>query len=150
MPSKEPALARSIASDDDLAPAPLDPSWIIEGTPVARARPLGISDDGTISASLWECTGGPARFEWHYGRDEIIHILEGEAELTSESGSVVTVRRGDMVWFPKGHIVHFYVPVYLKKVALFSSPVSSPRRLAQRIPFARRIVHRLRAARVPI
>jgi uncharacterized cupin superfamily protein len=150
MPSKEPALARSIASDDDLAPAPLDPTWIVEGTPLARARPLSLSDDGTISASLWDCSGGPARFEWHYGRDEIIHILEGEAELTSESGLVITIRRGDMVWFPAGHIVRWYVPEYVKKVALFSSPVSMPRRLAQRIPFARRVVHKLRASRFPI
>jgi uncharacterized cupin superfamily protein len=148
MPSKEPALAPSIASDDELVPAPLDPTWIVEGTPQARARPLALSDDGTIYASLWETSAG--RFDWHYGRDEIIHILEGEAELTSESGLVITIRRGDMVWFPAGHIVHWYVPEYIKKVALFSAPVSLPRRLAQRIPFARRVVHKLRASRFPI
>jgi len=142
---KAPVIARSIATADDLTPAPIDPSWIIEGAPQARSRPLSLATDGTIGASLWDCTAG--RFEWRYGGDELIHILEGEAELTSPSGAVTIVRRGDIVHFPSGQRVRWHIPAYVKKVAIQSDRVSLPRRLAQRVPLARRVVHMIRAAR---
>ena len=143
MPSREPVVARSVATVDDLSPAPLDPSWILEGTPVARARTLELPEDRTITAMLWDSSAG--RFDWHYGGDEIIHILAGEAELTFESGTVTTVRPGDMVYFPGAQVVRWHVPTYVRKVALYGARISPIRRLAHRIPFARRIVNIVRA-----
>ena len=145
MSSKEPGIAYAVAQDDDLHPRPIDPSWIIEGSPQARGRSLSLGPDGTISAELWECTAG--RFEWRYGVDEIVHILEGEAELTSSSGSVTVMRSGDVVHFASGSVVRWHIPRYIKKVALYSVQVSPLRRLAKRIPFARRVVLTLRAYR---
>ena len=148
MTSKEPAFARSVATYDDFSPAPIDPTWIIEGTPQARSRPLSLAVDGTIKAELWDCSAG--RFDWHYGSDELIHILEGGAELTSSRGSVTRIGPGDIVYFSPGQTVRWHVPEYVKKLALFSIRVSLPRRIAQRIPFARRIVHFVRASRAGV
>jgi uncharacterized cupin superfamily protein len=146
MPSHEPRIARTVATAESLAPAPINPSWIVEGMPEARSRTLSLLPDGTIVAVIWDCTAG--RFDWQYGGgDEIIHILEGEAELTSSEGSTTVVRPGDVVHFASGSVVRWHVPAYVKKLALYSTQVSLPRRLAQRIPMARRVVHMVRGAR---
>ncbi len=147
MPSKGPAVARSVIDDDDLAPAPINPAWIVEGEPVARARSVSVDQDGSVRVWLWECSAG--RFDWHYGStDETVHILQGEAELTTSDGSILAIRAGDVVHFPNDEIVRWHVPRYIKKVAFFSVHVAWPRRMAQRVPFARRIVHTLRRYRV--
>ena len=146
MPSREPFVVRSVASDDDLAPAPIDPSWIIEGTPQARSRRLALPDDGTVGVTLWECTAG--RFDWHYNADEFVEILAGEVEVTPPGGSPTMLRKGDVVWFPGGQIVRWHVPEYVKKMQLNSTKMSTVRELAHRVPFARRLVHGLRSARV--
>jgi len=143
MASTEPAVIRSLATDDDLAPAPLDPTWIVDGDPRPRSRALAVDRNRTISATLWDCTTG--RFNWHYGGDEIVEILAGEAELTFPTGVVTTIRAGDMIYFPGAQIVQWHVPTYLRKVTHYSSHTSLPRRLALRIPFARRVVQMLRA-----
>jgi uncharacterized protein len=146
MPSHEPAIARSVIDDDDLAPAPIDPAWIVEGAPVARARAVSVDQDGSIRVWLWECSAG--RFDWRYGKsDETVHILAGEAELTTSDGSTFMIRAGDVVHFPNGETIQWFVPRYIKKVAFFSSHVAWPRRMAQRVPFARRVVHTLRRYR---
>jgi hypothetical protein len=145
MAGKEPDVVRSVVTADDLAPDPMDPSWIIEGNPQARSRRLFLDPDRSISAILWDCTAG--RFDWHYGGDEIIQIVDGEAELTFPSGTVTTVKPGDVVYFPGAQIVRFNVPHYVRKVSLYSDRTSPLRQLAQKIPFARRIVHKVRASR---
>lgn len=146
MPLSEPTVTRSLATFEDLEPAPIDPSWILEGTPQARSRSLVLSSDRTIGAILWDCTAG--RFDWHYGTDEVIQILDGEAELTFPSGTVTVVRPGDMIYFPGAQIVRFNVPTYIRKIALYSSHNSLPVRLLRRVPFARRIFHLVRARSV--
>ena len=145
MPAKEPDVVRSVVTAGDLDPDPMDPSWILEGNPEARSRRLFLDPDRSISAILWDCTAG--RFDWHYGGDEIIQIVDGEAELTFPSGTVTTVKPGDIVYFPGAQIVRFNVPKYVRKVSLYSDRTSPIRQLVQKIPFARRIVHKVRASR---
>jgi uncharacterized cupin superfamily protein len=140
--STEPVIVHSFVTDAELDRAPIDPSWIIEGTPRARARSLSLGDHGTIRAFLWDCSAG--RFEWHYDHDEIIQILEGEAEITSQNGVRTPLRPGDMVSFPAAQIVVWHVPRYVRKVALFTVRISTLRKVARRVPFARRVVSIIR------
>jgi hypothetical protein len=42
----------------DLKPSPIEPSWIIEGNPEARSRPLSTSADGAATTLIWSCTEG--------------------------------------------------------------------------------------------
>src|SRR5262245_48637170 len=64
------------ASSTPLGPMEIPASQIISGAPVFRATAFGKSCDGSTESGLWECVG-PAEFEWRYGTDESIYILEG-------------------------------------------------------------------------
>ena len=44
-----------------LAPAPIEPGWIVEGRPEARATELARSGDGTSVVVAWSCTAGRFR-----------------------------------------------------------------------------------------
>ena len=76
-----PAVSFAAPADVELAPNPINPDWVIEGTPQARARLLAESADGTSSVMVWSCT--PGRFEWHYAVDE-----------TANPGSIPAVASG--------------------------------------------------------
>jgi uncharacterized cupin superfamily protein len=145
MPSKGPIVFPSIAADEDVVSAPIDPTWILDGTPEARARRLTLVDDSGLSATLWESNAG--RFEWHYGSDEMVHILDGEVEITPPDGPMFTARPGDVFFVPAGLVLRWHVRDHVKKIVI--NPVRIPllRRLATRIPFARQVVRRLRAGR---
>ena len=54
---------------------PINPAWITDGAPVARAAVLTESADGRMRSGIWDCTAG--RFEWHFAFDETVQILEG-------------------------------------------------------------------------
>jgi uncharacterized protein len=142
--SRAPIILRSIATDDDLSPRPIDATWLLEGTPVTRARGIPFSADASLYAWLWETTAG--RFEWHYAGDELVTILDGEAEITPATGEPFTVRRGDVVYFPGDQVMVWHVRVYVKKLAI-DAVRPSLRRMAARIPFARRVFLRLRGLR---
>src|ERR1700754_1592266 len=68
-----------------LDPMPIPSGWIVEGTPQARARELARSADGTAVVVAWSCTAG--RFNWHYGVDEMVHVISGEVFVTDERGT---------------------------------------------------------------
>jgi hypothetical protein len=58
-----------------LDPAPIEPSWIIEGAPEARTKELARSADGTAVVVDWSCTAG--QFHWHSSVDETLHVISG-------------------------------------------------------------------------
>jgi uncharacterized cupin superfamily protein len=68
-----PAVAFAAPADVELAPNPINPGWIIEGNPQARAKRLAESADGTSSVMAWSCT--PGRFEWHYAVENRAHYF---------------------------------------------------------------------------
>jgi hypothetical protein len=99
-------------SRSDLKPAPIDPTWILEGAPVARSVVLSASPDGTLTAGLWDCTAG--KFRWIYRVDETVTILEGEARVTDSTGTRI-LRAGSVAYFPRGLEAVWEVPHYVKK-----------------------------------
>jgi uncharacterized protein len=129
----------SIRSGTDLGewtPSPIQPSWILEGAPVARIQFLSESADGTASTWFWECTAG--RFNWFYSFDETLHILEGGFTLKDLLGG--TARRviaGDVVYFPKGAQAEWTVEKYVRKLAFcrtaLPSYLVSARNVARRV-----------------
>jgi len=108
----------------ELAPAPIDPDWILEGRPQARYAPLSRMTDGRTWVDLWDCTAG--RFYWHYACDETAHILEGEAVITDGDGKVWKVAAGDVVTFRQGSRAHWQVPTYVRKLAVMHRPLRPP------------------------
>jgi uncharacterized cupin superfamily protein len=94
---------------------PVNPGWVLEGTPVARIEHLSSSADGTASTYFWDCTAG--RFNWFYTFDETLHILEGSVTLKFPDGRSRHVTAGDVVFFPNGSNAEWTVDKYIRKLA---------------------------------
>ena len=105
----------------DLGPAPIEPNDVRDGQPVARSLRLSASPDGRLVSDLWDCTAG--RFDWIFGSDEIVKILEGEVHITDDTGAVVVLGAGDTAHFRRGAHTIWYVPSYVRKFAINRLPV---------------------------
>lgn len=103
-----------------LEPAPINPAWIREGQPVARATQIASSADGTSFTAVWDCTDGS--FDWQFSCDETVHILEGEVIVTEPGQAPRTLRVGDVALFPAGMTARWQVPVYVRKLAFCRQP----------------------------
>jgi uncharacterized cupin superfamily protein len=118
----------------ELQSAPIDPSWILSGTPTARNRVLFNSSDTSGWTMLWECTAG--EFRWQYRVDEIIHFLEGGVAITDESGVTTSYGPGDVACFRAGTAATWRIESYVRKLAFcqhqLPAPVDLPMRLWRR------------------
>jgi uncharacterized protein len=103
-------------ADIELAPNPINPDWIVEGRPQARAKRLAESADGTSSVVVWSCT--PGRFEWHYAVDETLQIISGEVFITDGIGGRHRLGPGDFAYFPAGSRSIWQVTEEVRKVAV--------------------------------
>ncbi len=110
----DPLILTSVTSID-LKPAPIEPSWITEGRPIATNAVLSRSTDGMATTIVWQCTEG--KFTWHYDFDETIHILEGSIVLASDSMKPTRYGPGDVVFFKKGAVANWHVEGHVKKLA---------------------------------
>lgn len=115
----------------DLVSHPIEPSWIREGNPVARAITLAESPDGQLTTGLWDCTAGV--FTWIYPLDEVVHILEGEVRVDDGSRTHHLVP-GSNCYFPTGLETVWTVEKYVKKMFVMRAPKRSRlRRLASAV-----------------
>ena len=97
----------------ELKPAPINPSWVISGSPICRANKFERAHDGSSFSGIWGCVG-PATFYWHYEVDESIYILEGSAEI-EYFGNKFLLRAGDSTHFTQGTRATWNVPEHVKK-----------------------------------
>ena len=114
------AIQTASAVTGELPAMPIEPSWILEGAPEARGTVLLQSADKLVSSGLWSCTAG--RFQWTFGWDEFVHVLEGEATITEEGGNTYTLKAGDSAHFPLGLKTEWHVPKYVRKVFTVRTP----------------------------
>jgi uncharacterized protein len=125
-----------------LQPDPIPREWILEGNPTARRRLLVGSSDGMASTHMWDCSAG--RFDWHYGSDEAIYVLEGMVVVEDAAGVQRRLGPGDTFLFPAGSQFHWTVPHYIRKLAFLHAPLSRKMRVVKRIyglfksPFTRK------------
>ncbi len=99
----------------DLELRPIEPSWIIEGNPVAQSCVLSQSADGLASTIVWECSEG--KFNWYYDFDETIMILEGSIVLESDTMSSTRYGPGDVIFFRDGAHARWHVEGRVRKLA---------------------------------
>ena len=99
----------------NLIPRPIEPSWIIEGNPLAQCGVLSQSSDGLASTMVWECSEG--KFNWYYDFDETILILEGSIVLESDTMPPTRYGPGDVVFFRDGAHARWHVEGRVKKLA---------------------------------
>jgi uncharacterized protein len=113
-------MSRALIETNDLAavkltPRPIEPSWIIEGNPVAQCCVLSKSADGLASTMVWECSEG--RFNWYYDFDETIMILEGSIVLESDTMPATRYSAGDVIFFRDGAHARWHVEGRVRKLA---------------------------------
>ncbi len=94
---------------------PIEPSWIIEGNPIAQSCVLSQSADGLASTIVWECSEG--RFNWYYDFDETILILEGSIVLESDGMRPTRYGPGDVIFFRDGAHARWHVEGRVRKLA---------------------------------
>jgi uncharacterized protein len=107
-----------------LFPSPIEPSWVIEGNPRARSCTLSRSTDEGGWTAVWECTEG--KFNWYYGLDETILILEGSIILENDSLPRTRYGVGDVILFRKGAHARWHVDNYVKKLAFGHNVTPAP------------------------
>ncbi|MDI6836475.1 MAG: cupin domain-containing protein [Rhizobiaceae bacterium] len=114
-----------------LKPAPINPDWIIRGTPMARVGDHSTSTDEASSTAVWDCTAG--EFRWYFGWDETVVIQEGEVHVTAEDGSERVLRAGDIAYFRGGTWATWRVDNYVRKIAFLRKPFPEPLAMLYRI-----------------
>ena len=115
---------------------PIDPAWILEGSPVARNKLIAESDDKMASTLMWDCTAG--RFNWYYGCDESICVVEGSVIIRDHLGITRNLIPGDSAFFPTGSSAEWTVNTYVRKIAIMRQPMPGP------VLKARRFYHQLK------
>jgi uncharacterized protein len=109
------------AAQVNLSPSPICASWVLEGNPIARNKLVSVSADGAARSYIWDCTAG--RFNWFYGADETIYVIEGGVVVKDASGVVRRLGAGDTFLFPAGARTEWHVENYIRKFAIIRSPL---------------------------
>lgn len=125
------SVVSSAPSNLDMQPSPIEPDWIISGTPHARMAQHSLSHDRASYTALWDCTAGT--FRWHFGWDETVHIVEGEVHVTADDGTVHILRAGDVAYFKAGSWATWRVDNYVRKVAFLRRPFPRPLAFVYRV-----------------
>lgn len=118
------AVVRVAPSSVDLRPSPIQPEWILGGTPKAWNKEVARSRDRMSQIIVWECSAGI--FTWHYSKDESLVVISGEAFVTTENGQELRLGPGDAAFFPAGTTCTWRVPGPLRKVAVMREPMWRP------------------------
>jgi uncharacterized protein len=123
-------LIEAAHSGGELVPAPIEPSWVIEGNPQARSRLLSTSACNTARTMIWSCTEG--KFHWYYDVDETIVILEGSVVLEGDGMPPRRFGVGDVVYFRDGAHATWHVEGHVKKIAFLRASNPFPLSIAIR------------------
>lgn len=115
----------------EMKPAPIEPDWILDGAPHARAALHSQSADEAARTAVWDCTAGT--FRWFFHWDETVMILDGEVEVTAEDGSVRVLKAGDIAYFIGGTWATWKVETYVRKIAFLRKPFPGPLAAAMRL-----------------
>ena len=127
-------------ADVALAPAPIDPGWIVSGDPKARSAILSMSVDRGAWTVLWECTSG--RFIWRYDFEETAHFLEGSVVISGPGLPALRYGAGDTIRFARGAVATWEVEGVIRKVAFCHHAL--PRLPALALRIARSLQRRVR------
>lgn len=100
---------------------PLPDEEILEGTPDCRGLFTVESADDGASAGLWACDVG--RYQFYFGYDEFVYLIEGELEVTDvDGGKSYTLKPGDTALFPQGSTSIWHVKSKMKKYFVARAP----------------------------
>ncbi|OYT89917.1 MAG: hypothetical protein CFE46_05930 [Burkholderiales bacterium PBB6] len=112
--------ASLMAVEKPLTAFSVDPAWVRDGQPNFRSTETVRSPDGQTITGLWACDG-PTTFEWRFGLDETVHLLEGRVEVTY-LGRQFVIEPGDTATFHAGTTAIWHVPKYARKAYTLHHP----------------------------
>lgn len=137
-----PTLIEATHIAANLTSSPIEPSWIVEGNPVAQASLLSKSADGLAWTMVWQCSDG--KFHWYYHVDETILILEGSVVLENDTLPPTRYVAGDVIFFMEGAHAKWHVEGYVRKLAFFrkNQPIL--------LGFALRALSKIKRTLVPV
>lgn len=115
----------------DLDPEPINPDWIVRGTPTARSKKLLTNGDWTANVVVWECT--PGTFHWHYTRDETIYVLAGEAFISTGMDEQRRFAAGDLGFFPNGLVCNWQITQTFRKFVVQKETMLAPLGLSVKV-----------------
>lgn len=116
----------------ELTADPIEPTWVLSGTPQARSGCHSTNTDHWAATHVWDCSAG--RFRWHYAWEETVLILEGEVHVTADAGGGTQVLvAGSLGYFPAGTWWVWEVPQYVRKLAFNRRHVPKPLRALGRL-----------------
>jgi uncharacterized protein len=124
-------LLRGTPGGSEFVDAPIEPSWIEDGDPKARAVILSATDDRLAFAVLWECAAG--RFTWRYSCDETIYLLDGGCVLRQRGQPEMRLGPGDSAHFSRGAVVTWTIDSHVRKIGFFKNAAPRPVSLAIRL-----------------
>lgn len=108
------------AVNKQMVPMFVDPSWVKSGKPNFRAVESARSADGKTVVGQWACDG-PTTFEWTFGLDETVHLLDGKVEI-DYMGKKFTLHPGDTATFHAGTKATWHIPEKAHKVFVLQNP----------------------------
>jgi len=110
--------------DVELTSWPLPAEWVEQGSPKASGTVVSRSVDSRIIRGIWSCS--PGRFRWIYTYDETVVVFQGSATVVMESGEEVSLRPGDVAFFPRGQGSTWTVHENFRKAFHADSPEPLP------------------------
>ncbi len=113
-----PPSAKSVSQDLKAFEVPA--SWIKSGQPRFSVTEVAHSADGRQIVGLWQCDG-PTTFEWQFGLDETVHLLEGEVQV-EYLGNSFTLLPGQTATFHAGTRAVWRIPKTARKVFSLEHP----------------------------
>ena len=81
---------------------------------ISRPSKDELDELGIDKWSSWECD--PSEFDWQYPDRETAYIFKGKVMVSTNDGSKVEIRPGDLAVFPKGLKCHWQVLERIEKV----------------------------------
>lgn len=112
------------STDVVLNDAPFPQEWVVAGQPRARMAELSRSRDGAAVSAVWDCTAG--EFDWRFGVDEWVHILEGSVEVRDENGEWRELGPGAVALFRSGVVSRWRIKTYVRKLAIMRVAMPLP------------------------
>ena len=102
-----------------LPPFPLPQEEILEGVPDSRCLFTAESADQGASAGFWSCQ--PGRYEFYFGYDEFVYLIEGELTISWDDKSFA-MKPGDTAHFPQGCTTIWHITKKMTKYFVARAP----------------------------
>jgi uncharacterized cupin superfamily protein len=122
---RTPAASQAQHLPMELQTVPAD--WIKSGSPVFKSCEFASMPHTETYCGIWSCEG-PASFEWQFGADEYVHVLEGRVEIEYRGEHFVLEAGGTALFYANTRAL-WTVPQYVRK----SYTLHCPSNMVQRI-----------------